>query len=253
MEGTRKYPEWGNSDPKGCTWYVFTNKWILAKKKSAEYPRYSPQNLISTSWSAKVRTQSHLGGIRKQSQVEREGPGRENGWGKGVRVRGESDLLLAGRKDWSPEGMANGNRQLQSQEIGGGGDLPECTRDLEGEILSWLKGRDIIEPTSKQEDRASNEGEGAIPQSQLWPIIVPVWKNYRNGNGEKSKENMVHQQAQSGIQLMGRFKGLKLLLRLWIAHKNGPSMTAFLKTQQEAESVRCRYLHPTNGQKQLTL
>jgi hypothetical protein len=24
------------------------------------------------------------------------------------------------------------------------------------------------------------------------------------------------------------------------------------KTQQEAERVRCRYLHPTNGQKQLT-
>jgi hypothetical protein len=34
MDGTRKYhPEWGNSDPKGHAWYVFTNKWILAKKK----------------------------------------------------------------------------------------------------------------------------------------------------------------------------------------------------------------------------
>jgi hypothetical protein len=30
--------------------------------------------------------------------------------------------------------------------------------------------------------RASNEGWGAIPQSQFWPIIVPVWNNYRDGN-----------------------------------------------------------------------
>jgi hypothetical protein len=28
----------------------------------------------------------------------------------------------------------------------------------------------------------------AIPQSQLWPIIVPVWKNYRDGKGEKSEK-----------------------------------------------------------------
>jgi hypothetical protein len=29
-------------------------------------------------------------------------------------------------------------------------------------------------------------------------------------------------------------------------------MTVLRKTQQPAERVRCRYLHPTNGQKQLT-
>jgi hypothetical protein len=29
-------------------------------------------------------------------------------------------------------------------------------------------------------------------------------------------------------------------------------MIALRKTQQAAERVRCRYLHPTNGQKQLT-
>jgi hypothetical protein len=29
-------------------------------------------------------------------------------------------------------------------------------------------------------------------------------------------------------------------------------MTVLLKTQQAAERVRCRYLHPTNGQKLLT-
>jgi hypothetical protein len=30
-----------------------------------------------------------------------------------------------------------------------------------------------------------------------------------------------------------------------------PIMTALQKIQQAAEGVRCRYLHPTNGQKQL--
>jgi hypothetical protein len=30
-------------------------------------------------------------------------------------------------------------------------------------------------------------------------------------------------------------------------------MTALQKTQQAAERVRCRYLHPTNGQKLLTI
>ena len=32
VDGTRKYPEWGNSDPKGHAWYVLTDKCILAKK-----------------------------------------------------------------------------------------------------------------------------------------------------------------------------------------------------------------------------
>jgi len=31
-----------------------------------------------------------------------------------------------------------------------------------------------------------------------------------------------------------------------------PIMITLWKTQQEAEQVRCRYLHPTNGQKLLT-
>ena len=46
---------------------------------------------------------------------------------------------------------------------------------------------------------------------------------------------------------------MTLLLRLWGTHKKGSSMTALQKTQQIAERVRCRYLHPTSGQKLLTL
>jgi hypothetical protein len=36
------------------------------------------------------------------------------------------------------------------------------------------------------------------------------------------------------------------------AHKKGPFMTVLQKTQQAAERVSYRCLHPTNGQKQLT-
>ena len=33
--------------------------------------------------------------------------------------------------------------------------------------------------------------------------------------------------------------------------QKGPIMTVLQKTQEADERVRCRYLHPTNGQKQL--
>jgi hypothetical protein len=84
-----------------------------------------------------------------------------------------------------------------------------------------------------------------IPQSHIWPIIVPVWKNYRDGNGEEPEEKKAQWQAQSWIQLKVSSQGLILLLRLWRAHTKGSIMTALRKIQQAAERVRCRYLHPT--------
>jgi hypothetical protein len=54
----------------------------------------------------------------------------------------------------------------------------------------------------------------AILQLHLWPIIVPVWKNYMDGNAEEPEEKKVQRWAQSGIQLKGRSQGLTLLLRL---------------------------------------
>jgi hypothetical protein len=77
----------------------------------------------------------------------------------------------------------------------------------------------------------------AILQSQLWPKIVPVWKNYRDGNGEEPEEKKVQWQAQSGIQLKGRSQGLALLLRLWSAHKKGPIMTALQKSLSLLKSL----------------
>jgi hypothetical protein len=56
-------------------------------------------------------------------------------------------------------------------------------------------------------------------------------------------------QAQSGIQLKGRSQGLTLLLVPWCACKQGPIMAVPQKAQQATERVRCRYLHPVNGQK----
>jgi hypothetical protein len=91
----------------------------------------------------------------------------------------------------------------------------------------------------------------AIPQSYLWSIIVSVWNNYRDGNGEEPGEKKVWWQAQSGIQLKRRSQGLTLLLSLWNTDKKGSIMSALLGTQWAAEGGRCIYLHPTNGQKRL--
>jgi hypothetical protein len=88
--------------------------------------------------------------------------------------------------------------------------------------------------------------------SHLWPIIVSVWKNYRDGNGEEPEKKKVQRQTQSGIHLKRRSQGLALLLSLWNAHKKRSIMTALQKTQQAAQILRYRYLHSTNGQKQLT-
>jgi hypothetical protein len=59
-------------------------------------------------------------------------------------------------------------------------------------------GRELIEPTSS---RKTARNRAAIPQLQLWPITVPVWKNYRDGNGEEPEDKKIQEQAQSGIQL----------------------------------------------------
>jgi hypothetical protein len=109
------------------------------------------------------------------------------GWGKRI------EALRSSRK--------NGNRQ--PQDIRGWRDPPECTRDLGDERLSGLKGvggldempysreRELIEPTSSRKTEHQVRLRDAIPQSLLWPIIVPVWKNYRNWNGEEPGEKKV--------------------------------------------------------------
>jgi hypothetical protein len=118
--------------------------------------------------------------------------GWESGWDLGWGEEGEPDLVLDEGKQlkiWGPaEEMETGNfgnRQIPG--IGGWGDPPECTRDLESKRLLRLKGKDLRwnawqngEGTYKAhlqlKDRLSN-GRLGIWQSDLWPIIAPVWKN----------------------------------------------------------------------------
>jgi hypothetical protein len=174
--------------------------------------------------------------------------------------RQELDLVLCegkGQKPWEPAG----NRQ--PGEIEGWGTFQNAPETWEVRDFQESKGgtldeipnnreRKLVEPTTHRKTRHQVMDGVAILQSQLWPIIVPVWKNYRNGNWEEPEEKKVQWQPQSGIHLKGRFQGLTLLLRLWSAHKKGSIMTAIQKTQQAAERIICRYLHPTNGPKQLT-
>jgi hypothetical protein len=54
-----------------------------------------------------------------------------------------------------------------------------------------------------------------------------------------------------GSSSRGAPRGLTLLLGLCSSQKKGPNMTALHKTQQAAETLGCRYLHPTNGQELL--
>jgi hypothetical protein len=98
----------------------------------------------------------------------------------------------------------------QPQEIGGLWDPEECTRDRD---LRWnpdSRERELIEPTYSRKTGHQVRDGVATPQSHLWPIIVPVSKNYRNGNGEEPEEKKVQRQAQSGIHLKGRSQGLTL-------------------------------------------
>jgi hypothetical protein len=95
----------------------------------------------------------------------------------------------------------------------------------------------------QQDDRVSSEGWGCHPTVTSLTHNCSCLK--------KLQEKKVHLQAQSGIQLKGSSQVLTLLLRLWSTHKKGSSMTALQKTQKAAERLRRRYLHPTNGQKQL--
>jgi hypothetical protein len=133
--------------------------------------------------------------------------------------------------------------EVRDSQDSKGGTLDEMPNSRESEF---------IEPTSNRKIGHQLKDGVDILHSHLWPVIVPVGKNYRDGKGEEPEEKKVRWQAQSGIQLKGRSQGLTLLLRLWSTHKKEPFINALWMTQWAAERVRCRYLHLTTGQKQLT-
>jgi hypothetical protein len=76
--------------------------------------------------------------------------------------------------------------------------------------MSYSVERELIEPTSSRKTGHQVRDEVAIPQSELWPIIFPVWKNCRDGNGEEPEEKKVQWQAQSGMQVKERPQDLTL-------------------------------------------
>ena len=196
--------------------------------------------------------------LKKSLQRGWRGPGWESR--QGEEERNMIRYCGGGEKDWSTEDQQKEWKQasLICRRLENALEYPT---DLGGERLSGLKGRDprwnalqLGEGTCRVllqwRDRTSS-GKMGLPShsKKLYPRIVSVWKNYWKKNGEKPKEKEIQWQAQIGIQLNKRHQGLTLLLMLWCAHKNGPIMTALLKTQPAGERVRCRNLHATNGQK----
>jgi hypothetical protein len=67
----------------------------------------------------------------------------ERGLGGGACWRGEHDRVLGGGKGLKSLKASRKNGNMQSQKVGGWGDLPECTRDLGDERLSELKERNL--------------------------------------------------------------------------------------------------------------
>jgi hypothetical protein len=95
--------------------------------------------------------------------------------------------------------------------------------------------RKFIELTFSRTVHQVREGV-AIPQSKLWLIIVPVWKNCRDGNGEDPKEKKVQKHTQIVIQLKAMLQILTELLSLWSDHKKGPIITILQKILKAVES-----------------
>jgi hypothetical protein len=72
--------------------------------------------------------------------------------------------------------------------------------------ISDSRERELIEPTSSRKTGHQVRDGVAIPQSKLWPKIVPVWKNYRDENGEEPEEKKVQwQETLPGSGLVSLF------------------------------------------------
>jgi hypothetical protein len=81
--------------------------------------------------------------------------------------------------------------------------------------MPYIGERELVEPSSSRKTGHQVRDGLVFLQSKLWLIIVPVWKNCKDGNREESEEKKAQRQPQSGIQLKGRPQDLMLLLRLW--------------------------------------
>lgn len=139
----------------------------------------------------------------------------------------------------------NGNRQ--PRDVGGWVYPIECIRDLGGEKLSGLKlgeldempysgERELVEPTSSRKAGHQVRDEVAISQSKTQTISLPVWKNCKDGNGEKPEEKKGQWQSQSGTHLKWRPQDLIPLLKYRTLTKNWTIVAALRKAKQLNES-----------------
>jgi hypothetical protein len=87
----------------------------------------------------------------------------------------------------------NGN--MQPQNVGSWGTLlnvPETWEVRDSQVskrgnldeMPYTGERELVEPTSSRKIGH----QVAIPKSKLWPIVVPVCKNCRDGNGEEPEK-----------------------------------------------------------------
>jgi hypothetical protein len=91
------------------------------------------------------------------------------------------------------------NVNRQPQEIVGWEDPQNAPETWEVRESQASKGRtlsdkfnsienELIKPTSSRKTGHQGRDGVATPQSYLWPIILPVWNNYSDGNGEEPEE-----------------------------------------------------------------
>jgi len=146
----------------------------------------------------------------------------------------------------------NGNRSLGLFEVGGG--ALECIRDLKGERLSQLKGRDPRWNGEKEhEELTSNRKTGH--QEEGWGC-QPTVKNsdselflYEMTFGTKTRrvwENRDPATDQNWDADQGEAPRLDTITD-YSAYKQRPIRTAFQKAQQEAERDKCSLLHLMNA------
>jgi hypothetical protein len=120
--------------------------------------------------------------------------GEERGTGSGIGWGKRTEALRASRK--------NGNRQ--PQEIGSWGDPQDVletwevrdSQDSKGgtsDEMPYSKERELIELTSSRKTGHQVRDGVTTPQSYFWPIIFPVWKNYRDGNGKEPEKKKIQQ------------------------------------------------------------
>jgi hypothetical protein len=105
--------------------------------------------------------------------------------------------------------------------------------------------RKLVEPTSSR-DRASSEGKVAIPRSKTLNPNCSCLKELQGWRPRKRRYSSKWDPAQ------GEAPRPDTITEAMVCSQKGPIITALQKTQQAAERVRCRYIHPTNGQKLVT-